>query len=86
MNLEVLLSYCQWLIKAICFAEGGSIITPELRIISHCFAILLFIGFFTGRLLSIILNGKPNKQTIQNLIFEPVFGAVNIFCLINTWI
>ena len=61
----------------------GTVI-QELRTISHSLSILLFIGFFVGRLVSIILDGKPNKQTIQNLIFEPVFGLANIFCLINT--
>lgn len=72
-------------VSAVMLATGlivllGTII-PELRVISHSFAILLFIGFFIGRLVSIVVDGKPNKQTLQNLIFEPLFGIANIFCL-----
>jgi len=54
---------------------------PELALTSHSFAILLFIGFAIGRIISIGVDGKPNKQIIQGLIFELVFGIANIFCL-----
>ncbi len=67
---------------------GGIIIllgifVPELTITSFVVAILLFIGYAIGRLLSIGLDGKPNKMLITGLITEIVLGAVNIFCLIN---
>jgi len=54
---------------------------PEFALTSHSFAILLFIGFAIGRIISIGVDGKPNKQIIQGLIFELVFGIANIFCL-----
>ncbi|OUS01002.1 hypothetical protein A9Q86_09665 [Flavobacteriales bacterium 33_180_T64] len=68
---------------------GGLIILlgtliPELAITSFTIAILIFLGFALGRLLSISLDGKPNKQIIQGLIFELVFSTANILCLIYT--
>ncbi len=51
---------------------------------SFVVAILIFLGFALGRLLSMSLDGKPNKQLIQGLIFELIFGAANIFCLVIT--
>jgi len=61
----------------------GTII-PKLTIISFAVATLIFLGFAIGRLLSIVIDGKPNKLIIQGLIFELVLGSANIFCLINT--
>jgi hypothetical protein len=60
----------------------GTII-PKLTITSFVVAILILIGFAIGRLLSISLDGKPNKLIIQGLISELVLGALNIFCLVN---
>lgn len=57
---------------------------PALSLTSHSFAILLFLGFAIGRVLSLGVDGKPNKMIIQGLISELVLGAVNIFCLVNT--
>lgn len=59
-------------------------IVPELTIISFAVAILIFLGYALGRLLSIGLDGKPNKLIIQGLISELVLGAANIYCLVNT--
>ena len=59
------------------------IIIPALTFSSFVVACLIFLGFASGRLLSIGLDGKPNKQIIQGLISELVLGAANIFCLIN---
>lgn len=56
---------------------------PKLAISSFVVATLIFIGFAIGRLLSIKLDGKPNKQIIQGLISELVLGAANIYCLVN---
>ena len=61
----------------------GTII-PTLTITSFIVATLIFIGFAIGRALSIGVDGKPNKQIIQGLIFELVFGTLNIFGLVNT--
>lgn len=60
----------------------GAII-PELSNISFVVAILIFLGFAVGRLLSIGLDGKPNKQIIQGLVSEIVLGGLNVFCLVN---
>jgi hypothetical protein len=60
----------------------GTII-PELTITSFVVAILILIGFAIGRLLSIGLDGKPNKLIAQGLISELVLGAANIFCLVT---
>jgi len=56
---------------------------PTFSITSHSFAILLFIGFAIGRLISIAVDGKPNKQIVQGLIFELVFGIANVCCLFS---
>ena len=55
----------------------------QIRIFSLVIAILVFIGFGIGRIISVMVDGKPNKQIIQGLIFEFVFGALNIFVLLN---
>ncbi len=60
----------------------GTII-PKLTITSFVVAILIFLGFAIGRLISIGLDGKPNKQIVQGVIFELVLGSGNIFCLVN---
>jgi hypothetical protein len=59
-------------------------IVPELTITSFVVAILILIGFAIGRLLSIGLDGKPNKLIVQGLISELVLGAANIFCLVTS--
>ncbi len=59
------------------------ILVPKLTFTSFVVAALIFIGFAIGRLLSINLDGKPNKLLKQGLIFELVLGAANIFCLFN---
>ncbi len=59
---------------------------PKLTLTSFVIATLIFIGFAIGRLLSISLDGKPNKLLIQGLIFELVLGTLNIFGLINNLI
>ncbi len=61
----------------------GTII-PELTFTSFVVAILIFIGFAFGRLISMTLDGKPNKQLIQGIVFELVFGLANIYGLINS--
>ncbi|MGL1888261.1 MAG: DUF4345 domain-containing protein [Reichenbachiella sp.] len=61
----------------------GTII-PQLTVASFVVAILILLGFAIGRVLSIGLDGKPNKLIIQGLISELVLGTANVFCLINT--
>ena len=50
---------------------------------AHLLLASFLIGFAIGRLLSIGLDGKPNKLIVQGLVFELVLGAANIFCLVT---
>jgi len=61
----------------------SGIFLNQIRIHSIVIAIIVFIGFAIGRIVSLIIDGKPNKQLIQGLIFELVFGALNIFAFLN---
>jgi len=53
---------------------------------SFVIAALIFLGFAIGRLASIAVDGKPNKQITQGIWFELVLGAANIFGLVNTMV
>ncbi len=68
----------------IALAVLGTIIS-KLTIASFVVATLILLGFAIGRLLSIGLDGKPNKLIVQGLISELVLGAANIFCLVNAF-
>jgi len=61
----------------------GTII-PQLRFSSFVIATLIFLGFAIGRLLSILLDGKPNKLIGQGLLSELVLGFLNLFCVLTT--
>ncbi|MEO9483706.1 MAG: DUF4345 domain-containing protein [Ekhidna sp.] len=54
---------------------------PALTDSSFVVASLVFIGFAIGRIFSIGIDGKPNKQLIQGLIFELVLGSLNVYCI-----
>lgn len=56
-------------------------ILPSLRTTSFAIGTLIFLGFALGRIVSRVVDGKPNKQLISGLIFELVFGGANTFCL-----
>jgi len=58
------------------------IFIPQLTFTSFVIAALFFLGFALGRIISIGVDGKPNKQLIQGLIFEIAFGAANIVALL----
>lgn len=58
-------------------------VVPVLTFTSFIVATLTFIGFAMGRTMSMISDGKPNKQISQGLIFELVFGTVNVICLLS---
>ena len=60
----------------------GAII-PELTLTSFIVAILLFGGYAIGRLISVGIDGKPNKLIITGLITEVFFCSLHTFCLIN---
>mgnify|MGYP005994016749 CR=1 FL=1 len=61
------------------------IFVGKLSFTSHFIAILIFIGFAIGRLISLKADGKPSKQIEQGIIFELVLGVANVFCLISLW-
>lgn len=54
----------------------------QFSLTSHTIACLLFLGFLLGRLIAWSSNGKPNKQIVQGIVFELVFGGLNLACLI----
>ena len=60
--------------------------TSSLTPTSHIVAILILLGFATGRTISITTDGKPNKQIIQGLFTEIVLGTANIVCIIQLWV
>lgn len=58
-------------------------ILPQLTLTSFIIAILIFIGFALGRIISMSADGKPNKQLTQGIIFELVLGGANVFGLFS---
>ena len=62
------------------------IIIPELMLASFVVAIVIFLGYAFGRLVSLRLDGKPNEQLTQGLISELVLGGANVFCLVSSLI
>ncbi len=58
------------------------IFIPTMTTMSFVVAILILLGFAIGRVVSLRLDGKPNKMIIQGLISELVLGAANIIGLV----
>ena len=73
--------------SAVMLFGGATILSgttiPQMTFASHVVAILIFLGFAFGRLVSIRLDGRPNKLIIRGLIFELVFGSLNVVGLYN---
>ena len=59
----------------------SGIIIPQLTFSSFVVATLFFFGFAFGRLLSVRLDGRPNKLIIRGLMSELVLGSLSIFGL-----
>ncbi len=59
------------------------IFISDFRITSFTVAIVIYLGFVLGRLISIYLDGRPNKETVQGFISEIIFSVLNIVCLIS---
>lgn len=55
---------------------GLGALLPEMTFSSFVVAILIFIGFAIGRFVGMVSDGKPNKQIIQGIVFELVFGGL----------
>ena len=64
------------------YNSNGTFIT-ELTITSFIVAILIYLGFTLGRLISFKFDGKSNGLIVKGIMFELVFGLVNIVCLVN---
>ena len=61
----------------------GTIVAP-LTIVSFGVASLIFLGFALGRLISMNVDGKPNNQIRQGIMFELVLGAASLFFLLTS--
>ncbi len=61
------------------------IFLPKLRLASFVVGTLIFLGFALGRMISLKVDGKPNKLIIQGLSSELVLGILNLIGLITTW-
>lgn len=59
------------------------IIFPTLTFTSLLVIAVIFLGFATGRFISIMMDGKPNQQLMQGIVFEVILGVVTIFLLLN---
>ena len=55
----------------------------KIMLTSFMVAVLIYFGFALGRLISIKADGKPNKQIIQGIGFEIVFGSLNLIGLVS---
>jgi len=55
---------------------------PGLRPTSFAVAGVIFLGFAAGRSISIVLDGKPNRDLLNGTIAEWLFGVLNIGCLV----
>ena len=71
------------LLAGILIASGLFIV--KLNLSAHLMALLIFLGFVIGRLISVKADGKPNKQITQGIAFELVLGIANVVCLISIW-
>jgi len=73
--------------SAVMLFGGATILSgtaiPQMTFASHVVAILIFLGFAFGRLVSIRLDGRPNKLIIRGLIVELVLGSLNVVGLYN---
>lgn len=59
------------------------IIFSELTYTSFMVGTLVFIGFAIGRIISLLSDGKPNKQIIQGIVFEIILGGANLFGMLS---
>lgn len=69
------------LLSGITIALG--LFMENLNLTAYLVALIVFVGFLIGRVLSIAADGKPNKQISQGIWFEVVFGILNIVGLVS---
>lgn len=57
------------------------IFLPEVRLWSHVFGVVTFLGYAFGRIIAIIFDGKPCKEIMSGLYSEILLGVLNAICL-----
>ncbi len=58
-------------------------VMPGLRPTSFAVGIVIFLGYAVGRSVSMVVDGKPNKDTVTGLFSEALFGVLHIVCLVT---
>ncbi|CAL2104072.1 conserved membrane protein of unknown function [Tenacibaculum sp. 190130A14a] len=70
-------------VSAVMFCAGIiillGILIPKMSLTSFTVGTLIFSGFALGRVVSLLIDGKPNKQIMQGIMFEIVLGGANLF-------
>ncbi|MEM9887559.1 MAG: DUF4345 domain-containing protein [Bacteroidota bacterium] len=59
------------------------IVISDFKFTSFVVAVVIFFGVVLGRLISLVVDGKPNQDVIRATIAEIVLSVLNIFCLID---
>jgi len=60
------------------------IFISQVRVWSFVVASVTFVGYAGGRLISLIKDGKANKELMGGLFSEIILGASSVVCLIYT--
>ncbi|MFY0591003.1 DUF4345 domain-containing protein [Roseivirga sp.] len=56
---------------------------PQLQLTSFIVSSIFYVSYAIGRSVSLSVDGKPNQQTFQGMIFEIILGGLNVFCLVK---
>lgn len=62
----------------------AGVFIPMLTLTSFVVGALIFLGFAVGRIVSISVDGKPNKLIMQGIYFELLLGFGNLSAFIYT--
>ncbi len=57
-------------------------VMPGVRLTSFAVGVVIFLGFAVGRSVSLAIDGKPNKDLVNGLISEILFGVLHSVCLV----
>ncbi len=57
-------------------------VMPGLRPTSFAVGIVIFLGYAVGRSVSMVVDGKPSKDTVTGLFSEALFSVLHIVCLV----
>jgi len=58
-------------------------VMPGVRLTSFVVGIVIFLGYAVGRSVSMVVDGKPNKDVVRGLFSEVLFGVLHIVCLVT---